>query len=174
MLFYTQITFAELACEGWAKWFKPACQRIHAIFTQGEPELYLPVYSWHNRFTYSEKKLNTYNENAWGIGLGKGLYDEKGNWHGVYSFAFRDSHKNIQAITGYNYLKMFYLNERFKFGAGYSVFVTVRPDIFHGIPFPGALPWCSLTYKQTTLAATYIPGGQGAGNVLFLLIKITI
>ncbi|KTC64866.1 Rcp protein, confers resistance to cationic antimicrobial peptides and promotes intracellular infection (plasmid) [Legionella adelaidensis] len=173
-LFYCAPSFSALGCQGWASWFKPACERIHQIFTEGDGEIYLSGYAWHNRFTYSEEKLKTYNEAAWGGGLGKGLYDEKGNWHGVYSFAFLDSHKNVEPIAGYAYLKMFDVTENSKIGAGVSAFVTARPDIFQGIPFPGALPWLSLNYRKTALGITYIPGAQGAGNVLFLILKITM
>ena len=49
----------------------------------------------------------------------------------------------------------------------------MRPDLNKGIPFPGALPWASLFYKKTTLAATYIPGFNHNGNVLYLLAKYT-
>jgi len=164
---------ATAPCANWAAWPKAVCQRFHQIWNEGNNELYLSGYAWHNRYTYRPEKIKSYNENAWGGGLGKGLYDEKGDWHGLYAFAFSDSHKNIEPVVGYSFLKVAHLGENWKLGAGYTVLVTARPDILHGIPFPGALPWASLTYRRATLSATYIPGAQGAGNVLYILGKWT-
>jgi len=158
-------------CSGWPSWSKPACQRLHQVWTEGDNELYLTGYAWHNRYTYPPEKVHTYNEQAWGGGLGKSFYDEKGNWHGLYAFGFLDSHKNVEPIAGYAYLKMAQLSENLRVGGGLSVFLTARPDIFNNIPFPGALPWISLGYRRATLAATYIPGSSGAGNVLFIVGK---
>ena len=160
-------------CQGWPSWSKHACHRFHQIWTQGDTELYLTGYSWHNRYTYEKAKLSRYNELAWGGGLGKGFYDEDGDWHGISAFAFLDSHKNIEPVAGYAFIKILHLNENTRLGAGYSVLVTARPDIFHNIPFPGALPWLFFNYRKATLCATYIPGAKGAGNVLFLMSKWT-
>ncbi|GGI92716.1 hypothetical protein GCM10007966_21650 [Legionella impletisoli] len=134
-------------------------------------EVYLSGYAWHNRYVYPSHKINSYNENSWGGGLGKGRYDEKGNWQGVYAFAFLDSHKNVEPIAGYAYLKVAHLNQDVNLGAGLTVFITARSDMFNNMPFPGLLPWISLTMKRVTLSATYIPGAKGAGNVLFIVGK---
>jgi palmitoyl transferase len=174
LLFYKLNVFAatsEESCSHWLTWFKPACQRLHQVWNEGSNELYLSGYAWHNRFTYPPEKIPLYNEQAWGGGLGKGLFDEQGNWHGLFAFAFLDSHKNIEPIVGYAYLKVVTLHKDLKAGIGYSFLVTARPDINNGIPFPGALPWASIFYKKATLAATYIPGFHNNGNVLYLLVK---
>ena len=161
------------SCTHWLSFFKPVCQRLHQIWTEGDTDLYLSGYAWHNRYTYTRAKINTYNERAWGAGLGKGLFDEKGNWHGLYALAFLDSHSNIEPAAGYAYLKVATLNEGLKAGIGYSILVTSRADINHNIPFPVILPWVSIFYKKTTLAATYIPGTSTNGNVLFIIGKYT-
>ena len=160
-------------CPQWRSLLKTACQRWHQIWYEGNAELYLSGYAWHNRYVYSREKINEYNENAWGGGLGKGFFDEKGNWHGLFAFAFLDSHKNLEPAAGYAYLKVAHLYKELKAGIGYTVLITMRPDLNKGIPFPGALPWASLFYKKTTLAATYIPGFNHNGNVLYLLAKYT-
>jgi palmitoyl transferase len=54
-----------------------------------------------------------------------------------------------------------------KVGAGLTGFLMSREDYFGGVPFPGLLPVASISYKQLSLQATYVPGGQGNGNVLF-------
>lgn len=156
---------------------QPVCQRLNQVWYEGRDELYLSGYAWHNRYTYTPEKIKTYNEAAWGGGLGKGLFDEKGNWHGLYAIGFLDSHRHIEPAVGYAYLKVATLHNDLKAGLGYSVLVTSRVDYFNGIPFPGALPWASVFYKRVTLAATYIPGISGnknVGNVLYVLGKITL
>lgn len=172
-LVQSSLAYAIDECDLWRNWFKPVCikQRTYKLWTEGHNELYLTGYAWHNRYTYSKERLDTYNELAWGGGLGKGYYDSKGNWHGLYAFAFLDSHKNIEPIAGYAYLKVFHLSDDFNVGGGVTVFVTARPDLFHGNPFPGALPALSISFHRFSLGALYIPGAVGAGNVLFLLGK---
>lgn len=166
-------SWASASCDNWPKWTQHACQRFHQILDDGSNELYLTGYAWHNRYTYDRERLNTYNENAWGGGFGKGFFDEDGDWHGLSAIAFLDSHKNVQPAAGYTFLKMLPGPFDLKVGLGGSVLMTARPDIFNNIPFPGVLPWLSLNYKHLWLQATYVPGAQDAGNVLFLMAKWT-
>lgn len=146
---------------------------LHQLWQNGDPELYMTGYAWHNRYTYERDKIEQFNELALGGGFGKGVYDENGNWHGIAAFAFLDSHKYLEPVAGYVFLKVLHLNEKARIGGGYSILMTQRPDIFHGIPFPGVLPWLSFSYQRAALFATYIPGSRGAGNVLFLFAKWT-
>jgi len=155
-------------------WFKRAAMRLKQVWTEGNSEIYGSGYAWHNRYLYSREKINSYNETAWGGGFGKGFYDEKGNWHALSAIAFLDSHNNIEPAVGYAYLKTAQLGANSRLGLGYSVLLTARPDINHNIPFPGLLPWATYTYKQASLLATYIPGAQHAGNVLFIMGKWTL
>lgn len=158
-------------CHYWLPLFKPFCHRLHQIWIEGNNDLYVSGYAWHNRFTYSSKWLQTkhYNEQAWGGGFGKGFFDEKGNWHGLYAFAFLDSHKNLEPAVGYAYLKVLNITENFKTGLGVSVLVTARPDIMNNIPFPGAAPWAGAFYKKFSIKAAYIPGASSNGNVLYVV-----
>ncbi len=151
--------------------FKHICKRLHQIWTKGSTDLYISGYAWHNRFTYSPKQIRTkkYNELAWGGGLGKGFFDEHGNWHGLYAIAFLDSHKNVEPAVGYAYLLVGSFTPDFKIGIGYSLLVTARPDIMHNIPFPGAVPWAGVFIKKLSLKAAYIPGSSHNGNVLYLV-----
>jgi len=49
-----------------------------------------------------------------------------------------------------------------------------RSNYWNGIPFPGVLPIASLSYKQLSLNAAYIPStGRNNGNVLFMWGKWT-
>ena len=38
---------------------------------------YAPIYAWHNRLTYDQEHIDKYNENPWGLGVGKYIYKEK-------------------------------------------------------------------------------------------------
>lgn len=147
--------------------------RIQQVWHDGKVELYVSGYAWHNRYTYRKAKIKTYNEKAWGGGLGKGRYDENGNWHGLYTLAFLDSHSNVEPVVGYAFLNVAHLDANNRLGLGYTLLVTSRPDIFHGKPFPGALPWVSFNHRKLTISATYIPSGAGAGNVLYIWGKWT-
>ena len=149
LIFMHQIAHCNEPCASWPSWSKPACQRLHQVWTEGDNELYLSGYAWHNRYTYSQDRLNTYNELAWGGGMGKSFYDERGDWHGLFAFAFLDSHKNVEPVAGYAFLKMANFSENFHAGVGLSALVTARPDILHGIPFPGVLPWVSVGYRRS-------------------------
>jgi palmitoyl transferase len=156
-------------CDNWPKWLKPVCLRPYQTWTKGNNELYLSGFAWHNRYYYDSEKIHRYNETAWGGGLGKSFYDEDGDWHGLYAFAFLDSHKNVEPVVGYAFLKTAHFREHWHAGLGYALLVTQRPDINHGIPFPGALPWASVGYRRASISATYIPGHQNVGNVLYLV-----
>lgn len=176
-LFFTwQTAFCETTqpCKRWPAWFKPVCTRLHDTWTQGETELYMSGYAWHNRYRYSPEKLKTYNEIAYGGGLGKSYYDNKGNWDGLYAIAFLDSHKNLEPVVGYAFLKVAHLTEKAHIGLGYTVLVTARPDILNNIPFPGILPWFSIGYDKLSLSGTYIPGTKNIGNVLYLVGKYVL
>src|SRR3989338_7712810 len=85
---------APNTCSHWLSLFKPICQRLHQVWSEGDTDLYISGYAWHNRYIYSREKIKSYNENAWGGGLGKSLFDEKGNWHALYAIAFLDSHSH--------------------------------------------------------------------------------
>ncbi len=153
---------------------KSIVHRLTEIWTLGQNELYVPSYAWHNRMYYTPSKIHNYNENPWGGGWGKSFYDQDGDWHGLYAFAFLDSHKNIEPVVGYAFLKELHINENWRFGGGYGILATARPDILHNVPFPGILPWVSLNYRRVSLCATYVPGGHDIGNVLFLITKVIL
>jgi palmitoyl transferase len=148
--------------------------KLSQIWNEGTPELYLTGYAWHNRYTYDANRVNLYNEFAAGGGLGKGWIDEDGDWHSLYAMAFLDSHSNIQPLAGYGYQKMFQLAKAARAGLGFTWFATQRQDIFHGIPFIGIpLPMISLSIVKASIFATYVPGSQNVGNVMFVFGKWT-
>lgn len=145
-------------------------QKIVATWDSPEKnEFYLPVLTWHNRYTYDKEHINKYNEDPWGAGGGISRYDEQGNWNGIYLMAFKDSFNKWEPIGGYGWEKIWrpwHENSDFHLGLGYTVFVTAR-DNWSYIPIPAALPLASVGYKDVNFQATYIPGTHNNGNVLF-------
>lgn len=129
-------------------------------------ELYIPVNIWHNRSNYSKEKIDSYNENPWGLGLGKYRFDDDGDWNSVYAMAFLDSHSDVEPIVGYGFQKMWRPTDNFHLGAGYTVGLTVRKQS-HYIPVPVIAPLLSVEYKKMAVQSTYILGGEGHGNILF-------
>lgn len=165
------LPLAAQACDDMPSWTQPACNRLDQVWNQGSDELYLTGYAWHNRAAYSADKIKSFREESWGGGWGKGLYDQDGDWHGLYAIAFLDSHGHVEPIAGYGYQDIARVGENLRFGIGYTAFVTARQDILHYMPIPAALPLASVGYRKATFYATYIPGGKGNGNVLFMFGK---
>lgn len=159
------------ACGNSQSWLQRACNRVDQIWTTGTNDLYVTGWAWHNRSMYTASKIREFNEAALGGGYGRGIYDEDGDWQGLYAMAFLDSHSRVQPVAGYGFLKTAHLSPNWRLGAGYTLFLTAREDIFSYIPFPGILPLVSASYRDATLFATYIPGNEGAGNVLFVFGK---
>jgi palmitoyl transferase len=137
-----------------------------ATWDSRQYELYVPLHTWHNRRHYDADKIAGYNENPWGLGIGKYRFDDQGDWHGIYVMAFLDSHSRVEPVSGYGYEKMWRPNANWRIGAGFTAGVTARQD-YHYLPIPLILPLLSIEYKRFALQTTYIPGGHNYGNVLF-------
>ncbi len=102
------------------------------------------------------------------------ITSDRGNDHALYALAFLDSHKNIQPNLGYYYQAIW--GEKIRFGAGATVLVASRPDIFGGIPFPAIMPLFSVGTKNASVMFVPLPklsNSENAnnGNVLFIFGK---
>ncbi len=133
-------------------------------------ELYIPVNVWHNRHYYDDEDIDDFNERPWGLGVGKYRYDEDGDWHALYGMVFQDSHNDLEPIGGYAFQKMWRPTDNFRLGAGYTIGVTMRQDM-HYLPIPIILPLFSVEYKEIAVQSTYVPGGEGHGNILFTWLR---
>ena len=136
-------------------------------------ELYIPVNTWHNRNYYSKEKIEDFNERPWGLGAGKYRYDEDGDWHAIYAFAFLDSQSDVEPIAGYGFQKIWQASDNIRLGLGYTAGLTLRKD-YDYIPLPVLAPLFSIKYKQVALQSTYIAGGNGYGNVLFSWLRVEL
>lgn len=135
-------------------------------------DVYLPLISWHNRYTYNDEHLQRYNERPWGIGYGVSRRDEQDNWHSLYAMAFKDSFNHWEPIVGYGWEAQWrpMADKDFTLGAGYTLGVTSRHN-WNYYPIPVILPLASVGYKNFTLQGTYIPGTRNNGNVLFAWLR---
>lgn len=142
-------------------------QSLSATWNSDTYELFVPVNTWHNRYTYDRDKIDSYNERPWGIGAGVSRVDSDGDWHAIYTMVFKDSHNKFQPIIGYGYQTYWHpTNDKFALGIGYTLGVTARDDM-HWIPIPVPLPILSINYDRLAIQSTYIPGSHNNGNVLF-------
>jgi palmitoyl transferase len=141
------------------------------IWKEGRDDIYVTGYAYHDPQTYTAEKRATLNNNAWGGGYGRTITSDRGNTHSLYAMAFLDSHENVQPNIGYAYQAVW--GNTIKVGAGATVLIASRPDIFHGAPFPAVLPLLSIGTEKANLMFVPIPklsNSQNAnnGNVLFI------
>lgn len=149
-------------------------KRISQTWKEGNMDLFVTAYTWHNRLTYDKEHVRRYNENPWGGGAGLSFFDEDGDSHLLFLIAFLDSWNKVEPYGGYAYFKnwRFGFNNDFRIGAGVSLGITAREQ-YKYIPFPLPLPVFGIGYKQLSAEAAYIPGTSNNGNVLFVWLRWT-
>lgn len=152
------------------KWWESAKSNVSQTWDSDQYELYVPLRVWHNRNSYTKEKIDSFNEEPWGIGFGRYRFDEKGNWHAIFAMAFLDSHDDLEPIVGYAWQATYYPTKNIRTGVGFVAGITARSDMSY-IPFPAPLPLVSVEYRRFSLQATYIPGGSGNGNVAFAWLR---
>lgn len=144
---------------------------VKDIWTDGDYDVYIPFRSWHNRLAYDDEHIYKYNEKAFGFGLGKSHYDEKGNWSGLYAFGFKDSNYHFETVFGYGYLYNWDMSENWHVGLGYTLGLTQRYEYGY-IPVPMPLPLTEVNYKRMmSLQMAYVPGLKNWGNVALFWIR---
>lgn len=155
-----------------APWYERAWQPVQEAYEKGTLEIYLPLRIHHLRSAYSRAKIDGFQETPPGLGVGRGRYDERGNWHGVYAMGYHDSHFKPQWSLGYAWKTFWPAGAHAKLGLGYTAALMAREDIGHYTPFPVLVPIGSLSYKGVGLEAAYVPGlRDGTGNILFFWAK---
>lgn len=152
-------------------WYARIWSPISNAYNNGALEFYLPFETYHLRSKYTAEKIATYQEHPVGFGLGSGLYNEKGNWEGVYAMAFQDSHFKPSYIAGYGWKAIWRPAEDVRLGLGYTAGLMSRADILSYVPFPIVLPLASVAYRNFSLEGTFVPGGKGNGNIFFIWAK---
>lgn len=155
------------------RWYQIMSSHMAETWTAGNIELYLPMKTVHMPFAYSHEQRSHYTEHPYGFGIGKGRYNSSGNYEGILVMGFQDSHGKPEYMAGYEWIPTWSFANETKAGVGFVGLVTARSDFSHYRPFPGALPIFSVSYKQLSLQATYVPPVIGSGNVIFTWIKWT-
>jgi palmitoyl transferase len=143
---------------------------VSETWESSDHELYVPINTWHNRNYYKSEKIEQFNEQPWGLGLGKYRFDEDGDWHAIYGIAFLDSNNDVEPIAGYAFQKTWRPIADVRVGAGYTVGITLRKDLDY-VPLPVVAPLFSMAYKKLAVQSTYILGGDGFGNILFTWVR---
>jgi palmitoyl transferase len=168
MLWLSLALPAQAACDPGEDWSDRLCRELSQTWSQGRDEVYLPFRAHHMRYAYTQEKIDSYREDSWGLGYGRSRYDEDGNWQGWYGMVFLDSHSKPQPILGYGYQWIWGPPQGLHAGLGYTVLVTARDDVLNYLPLPGILPIASVNYGRASLNASFLPGGKGNGNIVFL------
>jgi palmitoyl transferase len=149
-------------------------QRITRAWESDKYDLYLPVNTWHNRFMYDQdyRKEREYNEQPWGLGIGRYFLDEDLDSHGLYVMGFADSNYQFQYIGGYVFVKNWSFDEKKEWsaGPGYTLSLTGRHEYYY-VPLPLPLPVVSVRYKKLAVQAAYVPGSRNDANVLFTWLR---
>jgi lipid IVA palmitoyltransferase len=148
----------------------------HAWDSEGD-DVYVLGHAHHGRSTYSPEKIKTFNERAWGGGVGKRYTDPDDRTHLLYTMAFKDSHFKPEYMAGYGWLTHWrpFGDAGLRLGLGFTTFVTLRSDYAHYLaPVPGILPLGELAWGRASLLASYVPrlsGNGGNGDVLMIFGK---
>lgn len=162
-----------------SSWWQTAKHRAADIMNDGKLDVYLSGYIHHGRNTYSAERISELNEkNAWGLGIGKTVRNDKLNDESLYFFGINDSHFNPQWMAGYAYLWVGPIAKtRLEVSAGWTAQLMSRSDYFGGIPFPVVLPVAALGTQGAKIFFTYVPRiskNKGNGDILFVFGRIEI
>jgi lipid IVA palmitoyltransferase len=163
-----------LACENMWAWFGSQCAGLKDAWHEGDPTLYLSGYTWHDPHTYTQEKLEDFNDRAWGGGYGWSKAAANGDNFGWYALIFRDSHFQYTKAVGWSWITYWPERSDFAVGLGYTAFLASRPDIASNWPFPAALPLASIKYKGFEVLGTFIPklnAGINHGDVAYFFAR---
>ncbi|MDR0769651.1 MAG: peptide ABC transporter permease [Burkholderiales bacterium] len=169
--------FAAFECSDMGEWLGKPCSHLAKTYREGDTELLFSGFAWHLPMTYTKEKRDELNQYAIGFGMGRTTEDADGDTRSVFLLAFLESHKKVQWNLGYSWSTYWGERDSLQLGLGYTAMIVQRPDIFHGIPFPAALPLLSLRYGNASLVTTFIPtigGGVNNGSVLYVFGRYTL
>ena len=152
-------------------WWEYVWDPVANAYNNGTLEFYLPFKTYHSRSTYTQEQIDSYQESPLGFGVGRGLYNEKGNWEGVFALAFQDSHSKPSYTAGYQWKSIWRPAEDFRVGLGYMAGLMARSDTANYVPFPVAFPVASVAYKNLNIEGAYVPKVGDRGDLLFLWAK---
>lgn len=165
------LSLPSRADEG-APWYDRAWQRVTDAYYLGNTEYYATFHTWHPRGIYTEDQIKGYQNWPFGLGVGRGRYDDKGNWQGVYVLGFQDSHFKPEWNVGYAWKTHWQLGGETRVGLGYTAGLTTRADYANYTPVPMLLPIASIEYRNYSIEGVWVPGGRNFGNVVLFWLKM--
>lgn len=152
----------------WASFWSDTRAGAEKIMSDGNSVWILPTYTNHPRWDWPQRS----EENGWpmGMGLARGIIDEKGNERMLYLITFVDSNYRPEPMAGYTWVARWPLgNSGFHVGAGYLAGITMRGD-YMWAPVPLPLPLAKVGTDTVSFYGTWIP----VTNVFFFFSTITL
>ena len=164
------ITCITLLPLGAKAFWEETKSHFQQILCRGQTELYVPVNTWHNRWTYNHHRVHKYNERPWGIGIGKVLSEDSYKYS-LAAMEFQDSHDKVEPIFAYKWQKVWRADKTVRPTLGWMAGITMRQEYSY-LPIPLALPVAGLDIGPFSFETTYIPHlGKNKGDVLFSWIQ---
>jgi lipid IVA palmitoyltransferase len=164
----------ESPCARAWEFIRSNCEGVRQAWKGNDWDLYLPGIIHHGRGTYTPEKIASYNENAWGGGVGKHFVDENQRTHFIYAAVYQDSHFKPEYFAGYGWLAHWkpWGDSGLRFGGGYTISVTLKSSYsdYH-VPVPVILPMAEIAWDRFSIMGTYVPRlstNGGNGDVLLL------
>jgi palmitoyl transferase len=137
------------------------------IYQDGKNELHVPLYTYHFPFAYDREVYDQLNRWPLGLGFGRGLDKDNGEWSGFYVMSFSDSHHDQQPSVVYSQTWPVLGQKGENVSLGLAAFITARSDTWNYFPFPGVLPVITASASESLkVTMVYVPGfTHGTGNV---------
>ncbi len=155
-------------------WLASLENKAKNIWQNGQKQYVVPLYAYHDRFTYTSESVEKLNEWTLGWGYGKSLKSDDGQVESLYFMGHLDSNRNLELNLGYSW-QQFHEYAGVHYGLGFAAGVVSRKDLLHRSPVPFVLPQFSFVYDEhNTLGFVFIPklnGGVNHGNVLFMYLN---
>ena len=137
-------------------WWDQTVNHLKQIW-DGNIQLLVPVYTWHNRWRYDRDRIKKYNETPWGIGIGKYIEPTSDRRYGLSVLTFQDSFNKPEPSVWYSWQALWRTGKDFRPSLGFVAGLTCREN-YHWIPIPGAAPTVGFDYKSFSVEALYVPG----------------
>ena len=154
-----------------AGWFNTLRDELKETWQIGSTEYYATFRTTHLPWAYTKAQNKEYQNWPPGFGIGRGHYDAKGDWHGLYAMEFQDSHFKPEWAVGYGWQTFWPLGTSLRVGLGYTAGLTTREDIGHYTPVPYLFPMASVAIGLFSIETVYVPGGKNNGNVMLFMAK---
>lgn len=135
---------------------KEAYNRGRQLWAEGDNILFLSGKYWHLAYGFPEESRKHYNNDAWGLGFGRRVYDENQNETMFWAMVSEDSHRAPLPMVGASWLARWKIMGDVYVGAGYSIAVIAHKTMTNYIPVPVAAPIVSVGGERNSVYVTFI------------------